>query len=211
MIGPWIPFFLDPAGYLAQQASQSMGGEYVAQMEVLLTGPVVLGVWGAGDRLRLPRRPARLRSPPEALRQGGARINGTRLLLADSQSARPRFSLRFTARDLTSVAIFAVIMIVVTYVIGMLGILSPLVWLVVMPVSVLVNGIVFMLFLTRVKHAGMVTLFGVVIALFFLYDRQLDLQHDRHRQCSRRSPKSFSGLVATVRGGRRSGRTRSSP
>lgn len=48
MIGPWIPFFLDPAGYLAQQASQSMGGEYVAQMEVLLTGPVVLGVWGAG-------------------------------------------------------------------------------------------------------------------------------------------------------------------
>ena len=43
-----------------------------------------------------------------------------------------------------------------------------MVWLVVMPVSVLVNGIVFMLFLTRVKHAGMVTLFGVVIALFFL-------------------------------------------
>ncbi|GAA3660911.1 MptD family putative ECF transporter S component [Microbacterium marinilacus] len=50
----------------------------------------------------------------------------------------------------------------------MLGILSPLVWLIVIPVSVLVNGIVFMLFITRVKHAGMVTLFGVVIALFFL-------------------------------------------
>lgn len=38
--------------------------------------------------------------------------------------ARPRFSLRFSARDLLRVAIFAVIFIVVTYVIGMLGILS---------------------------------------------------------------------------------------
>ncbi len=82
--------------------------------------------------------------------------------------ARPGFSLRFTARDLTGTAIFAVIMIVVKYAIGMLGILSPLVWLVIMPVSVLVNGIVFMLFVTRVRHAGMVTLLGVVVALFYL-------------------------------------------
>ena len=86
----------------------------------------------------------------------------------DAGPVRPRFSLRFSARDLVSVAIFAVLMIVVTYAVGMLGILSPLVWLIVVPVSVLVNGIVFMLFVTRVKHAGMVTLFGVVIALFFL-------------------------------------------
>ncbi|MGO2745367.1 MptD family putative ECF transporter S component [Microbacterium sp.] len=79
-----------------------------------------------------------------------------------------RISLRFTARDLTGTAIFAVIMIVVTYAIGMLGIFSPLVWLAIVPISVLVNGIVFMLFLTRVKHAGMVTLLGVVVALFYL-------------------------------------------
>ncbi|TSI14509.1 MptD family putative ECF transporter S component [Brevibacterium aurantiacum] len=87
---------------------------------------------------------------------------------AGAKSARPSFSLRFSARDLTNVAIFAVLMIVVTYAIGMLGILSPLVWLAAVPVSVLVNGIVFMLFLTRVKHAGMVTLLGVVVALFYL-------------------------------------------
>ncbi|MGO1315414.1 MAG: MptD family putative ECF transporter S component [Cellulomonadaceae bacterium] len=80
----------------------------------------------------------------------------------------PRLSVRFSARDLVSVAIFAVLMIVVTYVIGMLGILSPVVWLIVIPVSVLVNGIVFLLFVTRVKHAGMVTLLGVVVALFYL-------------------------------------------
>ncbi|MGO2655152.1 MptD family putative ECF transporter S component [Brachybacterium alimentarium] len=82
--------------------------------------------------------------------------------------ARTRLSVRFSARDLVSVAIFAVLMIVVTYVIGMLGILSPVVWLIVIPVSVLVNGIVFLLFVTRVKHAGMVTLLGVVVALFYL-------------------------------------------
>ncbi|RCS62083.1 MULTISPECIES: MptD family putative ECF transporter S component [Microbacterium] len=83
-------------------------------------------------------------------------------------SARPRLSLRFSARDLVNVAMFAVLMIVVTYAIGMLGIVSPLVWLAVVPVSVLVNGIVFMLFVTRVRHAGMVTLLGVVVALFYL-------------------------------------------
>ncbi|MGP5008623.1 MptD family putative ECF transporter S component [Brachybacterium tyrofermentans] len=82
--------------------------------------------------------------------------------------ARTRLSVRFSARDLVSVAIFAVLMIVVTYAIGMLGILSPLVWLAVVPVSVLVNGIVFLLFVTRVKHAGMVTLLGVAVALFYL-------------------------------------------
>lgn len=48
MIGPWIPFFLDPAGYISQQASQSMGSEYATQMEAVLTGPVLLGVWIAG-------------------------------------------------------------------------------------------------------------------------------------------------------------------
>ncbi|SJM43996.1 Substrate-specific component BL0695 of predicted ECF transporter [Frigoribacterium sp. JB110] len=76
--------------------------------------------------------------------------------------------MRFSARDLVNVAMFAVLMIVVTYAIGMLGIVSPLVWLAVVPVSVLVNGIVFMLFVTRVRHAGMVTLLGVVVALFYL-------------------------------------------
>lgn len=93
----------------------------------------------------------------------------TRTTLPPTPGAtRPRLSFRFSTRDLVGVAIFAVIMIVVTYAIGMLGILSPLVWLAVILVSVLVSGIVFTLFTTRVKHAGMVTLLGVVVALFYL-------------------------------------------
>lgn len=52
-----------------------------------------------------------------------------------------RFSLQFSARDLVNVAIFAVIFIVVSYAIGMLGVISPPVWLILVPVSVLVNGL----------------------------------------------------------------------
>ena len=80
----------------------------------------------------------------------------------------PAFSLAFSARDLFNAAIFAVIFIVVGYAIGMLGVISPLVWLVVIPITTLVNGITFMLFVTRVKHAGMVTLFALIIAIFYL-------------------------------------------
>jgi energy-coupling factor transport system substrate-specific component len=79
-----------------------------------------------------------------------------------------RFSFAFSARDLVNTAVFAVIFIVVGYVIGMLGVISPLVWLLALPAAVLVNGITFMLFVTRVRHAGMVTLFAAVVALFYL-------------------------------------------
>ncbi len=81
---------------------------------------------------------------------------------------RARSSLRFSARDLVGVAIFAVIFIVVTYAIGMLGVISPLTWLVVVPTATLANGVTFMLFVTRVRHAGMITLLALVIALFYL-------------------------------------------
>lgn len=82
--------------------------------------------------------------------------------------ARPRPMVRFSARDLLNVAIFAVILIVVTYAIGMLGIISPLVWLITVPLQAVVSGITVMLFLTRVRHAGMFTLFAAVVALFYL-------------------------------------------
>lgn len=93
----------------------------------------------------------------------------------EARPDRPRFSLRFTARDLVSVAIFAVIYIVVSYAIGMLGIISPLTWLLIIPVSIIVNGITFMLFLTRVGHAGMITLFGAIIAVFYLLTGNIPL------------------------------------
>jgi len=85
-----------------------------------------------------------------------------------ADEAEQRFSLRFSARDLVNAALFAALLIVVTYAIGMLGILSPLVWLLIVPVQAVAGGVVVMLFLTRVRHAGMLLLFVVVVALFYL-------------------------------------------
>lgn len=82
--------------------------------------------------------------------------------------ARRGPSLRFSARDLVTTAMFAVILIVTTFAIGMLGIVSPLVWLLIVPVQAVVSGITVMLFLTRVRHAGMFTLFAAVVAIFYL-------------------------------------------
>lgn len=83
-------------------------------------------------------------------------------------SPRPRLSLRFSARDLLTTAIFAVLLIAVSYAIGMLGVISPLVWVLIIPLQGLAGGIPVTLFLTRVRHAGMFTLFATVIALFYL-------------------------------------------
>jgi len=85
-----------------------------------------------------------------------------------AEAGRARLSLRFSARDLLSVAIFAVIYFVIVFVVAMLGIVSPLVMLITLPLSPIAAGIPYMLFLTRVRHAGMVALFGIVVALIFL-------------------------------------------
>ena len=85
-----------------------------------------------------------------------------------AEAARPAFSLKFSARDLLSVAIFAVIYFVVVFAIAMLGIISPLVMLLTLPLSAIAAGIPYLLFLTRVRHAGPVTLFGVVLGLLYL-------------------------------------------
>lgn len=81
---------------------------------------------------------------------------------------RPGLSLRFSARDLMNTAIFAVLLIVVIYASGMLGVISPLVWLVMVPVQAIAGGVVMMLFLARVRHAGMVLLFAAVVLASFV-------------------------------------------
>jgi len=83
---------------------------------------------------------------------------------------RAPLSLRFSARDLLNVAIFAVIyfVIVFVFVIAMLGIVSPLAMLLTLPLAPIAAGIPYLLFLTRVRHAGMVTLFGLVVGLIYL-------------------------------------------
>lgn len=79
-----------------------------------------------------------------------------------------RTDFNFSARDLVNIAIFAVIYFVVIFVIAMLGILGPVVMLVTLPLSAIAAGIPYMLFVTKVKHPGVATLFGVVVALLFL-------------------------------------------
>jgi energy-coupling factor transport system substrate-specific component len=87
---------------------------------------------------------------------------------ATTVPAPPRLSVTMSARDLLNVAIFAVIYFVIVFAIAMLGIINPLVMLLSLPLSIIVAGIPFVLFLTRVRHAGMVTLFGTVVALLYL-------------------------------------------
>lgn len=87
---------------------------------------------------------------------------------APTQQSGRRLSWKFSARDLINTAIFGAIFMVVTYAVGMLSLFGPLMWLVSFPIAIVINGITFMLFLTRVHHAGMITLFSVVIALFFI-------------------------------------------
>jgi energy-coupling factor transport system substrate-specific component len=87
---------------------------------------------------------------------------------AISLAARPPLALQFSARDLLNVAIFAVIYFVIVFAIAMLGIVSPLVMLLTLPLAPIAAGIPYLLFLTRVRHAGMVTLFGIVVGLLYL-------------------------------------------
>jgi energy-coupling factor transport system substrate-specific component len=86
----------------------------------------------------------------------------------ETKAKRARFSVAFSARDLLNLAIFAVIYFVIVYVIAMLGIISPLVMLLTLPLSIIAGGIPYMLFLTRVRHAGMVTVFGIVLSVLYL-------------------------------------------
>jgi len=81
--------------------------------------------------------------------------------------ARPAFSVSLSARDLLNVAIFAVIYFVVVYAINMLGLINPVVMVLALLLSVIAAGVPFMLFLTRVRHAGMVTLFGLLIGVVY--------------------------------------------
>jgi energy-coupling factor transport system substrate-specific component len=74
-----------------------------------------------------------------------------------------------SARDLINIGIFAALYTVIVYIFAMLGILGPVAMIVFLFLGIIVAGIPYMLFLTRVKHGGMVTLFGVITGgVFFL-------------------------------------------
>ena len=73
---------------------------------------------------------------------------------------------KLNAKDLINVGIYTAIYLVVFFAIGMLGaipILYPLEYILV-PI---VTGIPFMLFLTKVEKFGMVSIMGVILAVFW--------------------------------------------
>lgn len=75
-------------------------------------------------------------------------------------SGGSRFSLAMSGRDLMTIGIFLAI--------TMFGFLNPVMMLVTLGLSIVVGAIPFMLFLARVKHAGMVALFTIVLGILLL-------------------------------------------
>ena len=85
-----------------------------------------------------------------------------------SGSGGSRFSLAMSGRDLMTIGIFLAIYIVLYFAITMFGFLNPVMMLVTLGLSIVVGAIPFMLFLARVKHAGMVALFTIVLGILLL-------------------------------------------
>ena len=83
-------------------------------------------------------------------------------------SGGSRFSLAMSGRDLMTIGIFLAIYIVLYFAITMFGSLNPVMMLVTLGLSIVVGAIPFMLFLARVKHAGMVALFTIVLGILLL-------------------------------------------
>ena len=71
---------------------------------------------------------------------------------------------RLNVKDLITVGIFSVILIVLIFVFGMLGYI-PMVMLALPVLAALICGIPYMLFLTRVSKFGMVTLLGLIMGI----------------------------------------------
>ncbi|GAA2826053.1 MptD family putative ECF transporter S component [Nonomuraea rubra] len=79
-----------------------------------------------------------------------------------------RIDVRMSPKDLINIGVFGALYLVVVYAISMLGFINPPVMLVALAASIVAGGIPFTLFLTRVRHAGMVTVFGIITGGLFL-------------------------------------------
>ncbi|MGW1373923.1 MptD family putative ECF transporter S component [Streptomyces sp. NPDC002446] len=79
-----------------------------------------------------------------------------------------RIDFRMSPRDLINIGIFGALYIVTVGVFNALEFISPVMTLVTSAVSIVAAGVPFMLFLTRVRHAGMVTVFAVIVSGFML-------------------------------------------
>ncbi|CAM5421047.1 hypothetical protein SGLAM104S_04221 [Streptomyces glaucescens] len=79
-----------------------------------------------------------------------------------------RIDLRMSPRDLINIGVFGALYIVTVGLFNLLEFISPVMTLVTSGLSIVAAGVPFMLFLTRVRHAGMVTVLAVIVTGFML-------------------------------------------
>ncbi|PXX68646.1 energy-coupling factor transport system substrate-specific component [Nocardia tenerifensis] len=82
------------------------------------------------------------------------------------ESIERRIDFRLHPKDLVNIGIFGALYIVTIGIFNLLEFINPLVTLVGSAASIVAAGVPFMLFLTRVRRAGMVTVFAVIVGGF---------------------------------------------
>lgn len=83
--------------------------------------------------------------------------------------SRRHIRFRMSSKDLINVGIFAALYVVTIYAINLLGFVNPAVMIAALCASIVAGGIPFMLFVTRVRHAGMVFLFGLIVSIVMTF------------------------------------------
>ena len=71
-------------------------------------------------------------------------------------------------RDLVNIGIFAAFYFVLTQAISLIGFINPVLFLIATAVAIIVGGVPFVLFLTRVTHPGLILLFALVVSGLFV-------------------------------------------
>ncbi|MFI6393260.1 MptD family putative ECF transporter S component [Nonomuraea sp. NPDC050547] len=88
--------------------------------------------------------------------------------MTTTTSPERRLDPRMSPRDLINIGVFGALYLAVVFAINMLGFLNPAVMLAALVASIVAAGVPFMLFLTRVRHAGMVTVFAIITGGFLM-------------------------------------------
>ncbi|MGK8523825.1 MptD family putative ECF transporter S component [Nocardia asteroides] len=84
------------------------------------------------------------------------------------ETMRRLIDFRMSPRDLIDIGVFGALYIVTVGVFSLLEYLNPVATLISIAAGIVGAGVPFMLFLTRVRHAGMVTVFAVIVSGFML-------------------------------------------
>ncbi|SCK41124.1 energy-coupling factor transport system substrate-specific component [Streptomyces sp. WMMB 714] len=85
-----------------------------------------------------------------------------------AETMEHRIDVRMSPKDVINIGIFAALYIVTVGVFNLLEFINPVMTLVSSAISIVAAGVPFMLFLCKVRHGGMVTVFAVIVTGFML-------------------------------------------